>query len=622
MCGIFGICIRETEEHPCRDKLHRSAGLIGHRGPDAVGTHIDEHVALAQTRLSLLDPSSRSNQPLWDPTGRYCLIYNGEIYNFRVLRSELERRGVAFYTTSDTEVLLQCLIHDGVTALPRLEGMFAFAFYDTLSDTLLLSRDRFGIKPLFVYSDDKQLIFSSEIKAFGPWVRLDPDLLSISSFLQGFNGPTLGWTFYRNVRSVETGAFMRIQRGKIIEEGKFFQLTQFSNPALREELNREPPRKIVDRMEELLFTSVQKHMIADAQVGALCSGGVDSSLIMAMAAKIHKNLAIFHANVRGVHSEYDAARALAQHLRLDLNTVDVGDSDFLDYMAKTTYHYGHPFYYHPNSVPFLLVTQLVHSHRVKAVLTGEGADECFLGYSHLPTENLFRAYHRALNRARRVIQLIPLLGRQLWSDDSTMTSHVRGLHNRYEIELEQADTRRLLDKQVLPNDLKTIDLLGYHLRTLLHRNDALGMAASIEARFPFLDHDLVAFAVNLPYRHKIHPTLSAATELKHPFLRSKWVLRQVADRYLPRALSRRPKRGFPTNTYERMHISAKLFAKSWIAELFGLSAKGAQHLATRADQNLQLRLLHLEAWGRICLADESLEKVTSDIKPYIVIQGN
>ena len=305
MCGIFGVLYTNPDTIPDTALLRETADLIGHRGPDSVGLHAANGVGFVHTRLSLLDLSSRSDQPLWDSSGRYCVVYNGEIYNFAELRAELEKKGVRFVTTSDTEVLLYSLIHAGLDVLPRLEGMFAFSFYDTHTRSLILCRDRFGIKPLYVYADAGKLVFASEIKAMRPWVGFQPDLLSISSFLQGFNGPTLNYTFYRDIQSLDTGSYLRISNGRFVEKKKFFSLPQFWNADLHSSLQRESPNRIVDRMDELLFTSVKKHMIADAQVGALCSGGVDSSLIMAMAAKVHNNLAIFHANVKGVHSDVD-----------------------------------------------------------------------------------------------------------------------------------------------------------------------------------------------------------------------------------------------------------------------------------------------------------------------------
>lgn len=613
MCGIFGIVFRDAAKVADQRLVNRSCDLLGHRGPDGVGSFIEPGLALAHTRLALVDLDPRSNQPFWDESGRYCLVYNGEIYNFKELRTRLEQCGVRFRTTSDTEVLLQCLITYGKSALEQLEGMFAFAFYDRLQRSLLLARDRFGIKPLFCYIGTDCFMFASEVKAFQPWVALKPDLLSVSSYLQGFPGPTVRQTFFENVFAVESGTYQVVVGAEPAEKSDFWGTARFWDPDLNRELSLASPTTLVDRLERLLVDSVERHLLSDAPVGALCSGGLDSSVIMAMAAKAHPDLAIFHADVLGPQSEYQAAKELARHLKLELCAVAVRDEDFIEQTAWVTYHYGQPFIYHPNSVPFAMVARLVRQNRVKAVLTGEGADECFLGYAHLPTENFFAGYRRTVQAIRDQVYRIPLLGRHLCAEPLAHGPWVRDLHSRFEAELDVEDLPDIPDA----NDRKTYTYLGYHLRTLLHRNDTLGMAAGIEARFPFLSSDLVHFAVNLPYRYKIRPSLRAVREVRHPFLSSKWILRQVADRYLPAHLSQRPKRGFPTSAFERMRIAGRYFSDSFVQDLFGLGEPGLRRLVSGAKQEMMNRLLHLDVWGRVCLRSEDPADVTRLLQRHL-----
>jgi asparagine synthase (glutamine-hydrolysing) len=381
MCGIFGIMWHRADDVPDEYRLKETVKLLHHRGPDGYGYHADVGIGLVHTRLALLDLNPRSDQPLWDKQQRYCLLYNGEIYNFKELRFELEQRGVEFRTTSDTEVLLEWLINCGVEAtLPVLEGMFAFALYDTLENTLVLARDRFGIKPMFIYDANDVFVFASEIQAMRPWLEFEPDHWTISSFLLGFDGPTQGYTFYKNVKILNPGAVVEIRRGETAQYSTFFSMGGFWDPEQAEQVRQIKSHQMIDEIERLLLESVRLQLVADAPVGALCSGGVDSSLILAMAAKYHNNLAIFHANVVGPLSEFEAAFQLAKHLKLDLKAVEVNDQDFIDWMPELIEHYGHPFYHTPHSVPFMMVAQLVRKHNVKAVLTGEGSDECFLGY--------------------------------------------------------------------------------------------------------------------------------------------------------------------------------------------------------------------------------------------------
>lgn len=382
MCGIFGIILDEIDAIPDRLRLEETAHLLHHRGPDSYGIYTDRGIGLVHTRLSLVDLSHNSDQPFWDKQKRYCLVYNGEVYNFPQLKKELEASGIKFKTSSDTEVILEAILQWGLDAtLPRLEGMFAFALYDTTAQTLTLARDRFGIKPLLIYEDKNIFMFASEIQAFQPWIELKSDLWSISSYLQGFDGPTRGASFFEKVKFVPPGTVIKLGINQPAEFSKFFSLKDFWHQEEADKLQSLKPHQLIDLVEEYLLNSVNSQMFADAPVGALCSGGVDSSLIMAMAAINHNNLAIFHANVVGVHSEYDAAAALAKHLKLDLQTVAVGDRDFVELMPTITEHYGYPFFRNPHSIPFLQVSYLVRNQGVKAVLSGEGSDECFLGYS-------------------------------------------------------------------------------------------------------------------------------------------------------------------------------------------------------------------------------------------------
>ena len=622
MCGIFGIISRNSTLPLDQDDLLTSARLLHHRGPDAQGIYTKGGVGLVHQRLSLLDLNSRSDQPFWDETRRYCLVYNGEIYNFRELRAELQARNIDFHTTSDTEVLLQCLINnDAESILPRLEGMFAFGLYDTVENSLLLARDRFGMKPLYVYDDNRIFSFASEIKALRPWVNFEPDQFSISSYLLGFGGPTKGFTFYKNVKSVVPGSMIFVRNGKPTESSRFFSMQDFWDPDYIDNLNGLKPGQIVDKMEALLLKSVENHMFADSKVGAFCSGGVDSSLLMAMAAKKHNNLAIFHANVKGRWSEYDAALKLSQHLKLDLKTVDVNEQDFIDLLPDVMKHYEHPFTYHPNCAPFLMVSKLVQEHQVKGMLSGEGSDECFLGYPWLGRERLVNAYYNVCNTLRTIINKIPNVGKIIWPYEGNGKEVVMKLLNRCETAEEKYNVHdfasRLTSTKIERGNILTVDYLNYHLRTLLHRNDCLGMAASIEARFPFLDNEVVKVAVNMPYRYKIRfsPTVF---EKAHPGIRDKWVVRKVADRYIPRELSQRIKIGFWTTAFERMKVSPAYFDNSFVKDLFELSQGQMQNIISQSDQDLTMRLLHLDVWNHVCLRglplDTSLRKLRKHVR--------
>ena len=624
MCGIFGVWYGDADHVPSNADLSESARLLQHRGPDSSGTHAAPGVGFAFRRLTFLDTDQRANQPLWDPTGRYCVIFNGEIYNFKELRQELEAEGVRFRTTSDTEVLLQSLIRrEPLAAIRRLSGMFAFGFYDSVERSLILARDRFGMKPLYIREDGGTVLFGSEIKALRPWWTPALDEFSISSYLLGFGGPTKGATFYRGLRSVAPGSAVVCRRGASPEHVSFFDLPEFWSADQRKRLSAMTARAIVDRLDELLFESVRRHMFSDVRVGAFCSGGVDSSLLMAMAARQYTDLGIFHANVKGQWSEHDAATRLATHLKLDLKTVDVTDDDFVDRIPDVTAHYEHPFIYHPNCAPLMMVSELARDNGVKGLLSGEGSDECFLGYPWLGRKRLVDAYYRAGRGLRRLVHRIPDVGRIAWPHDHDRAETVRDLLNRREIAQDRADVRAAAAQANFPiadEDLWTMDYLGHHLRSLLHRNDTMGMAASIEARFPFLDHDVVSFATNLPASYKLRGSASAL-EKAHPFIRDKWVVRQVADRYVPRELSHRTKLGFWTTVFKRMNIRPSYFDDSFVAGLFRLTSSGMRATIDEADDGLTIRLLLLDAWGRICVEGRTRDEVRRRIREHTSVRA-
>ncbi|HET8649871.1 MAG TPA: asparagine synthase (glutamine-hydrolyzing) [Gemmatimonadales bacterium] len=638
MCGIFGILHRRTDTTPDPARVEATLRLLSHRGPDACGAHLQPGVALAHTRLSLLDPSARGNQPFWDEDCQFALVYNGEIYNFRELRGELEREGVCFRTDCDTEVLLRWLIVRGVDAtLPRLEGMFAFGLWDRRNESLTLARDRFGMKPLFVFDDGDTFAFASETRAFRPWLHPRPDRFALSAYLIGTSGPTLGHTFLQDVRILPPGGVVNVQRAAAASAvyRSFASHPELWDREQSRELASARPRVWVDQLDELLTESVVSQLAADVPVGALCSGGLDSSLILAIAARHHPNLAIFHADVVGPLSESDAARDLARHLGLELQTTEVRDDDFIDLLPDTIEHFGHPFTHVPHSVPFLRVARLVRESGVKAVLSGEGADECFLGYSWLaPTSG------KSLRRRYRPLP-IPvaspdgeIVRSRYWGPPiiggaqiETRSDGLAALYDRFSVASEAAATRQQLlaagvDPAAWIGVVKSLDLLHYNLRSLLHRNDAIGMAASVESRFPFLHRPLVSYAVNLPERARMR-LAPAALDREHPFFVDKWVLRKVADRYLPRSLSRRRKKPFPVNAYarSRLVVDPEYFSHSAAAELFEIRESDLRRFIGSLEHDLLVRLVQLEIWIRLYLRGDSMESVRRHVRQGLSVRS-
>jgi asparagine synthase (glutamine-hydrolysing) len=592
--------------------LNVSAGKLNHRGPDNQTIYADKGVAFVHTRLSLLDLSERSNQPFFSRDRSHCLIYNGEIYNFIGIRVDLEKKGVVFRTTSDTEVVLEAIMHLGhKEAIKRFDGMFSFALYEFATATLTLARDRFGIKPLFYCDMEDRFVFASEMSALTPWIKPEVNMPSVMCFIQGFGGPTKGPTFLQQVRISEPGELITVRKGRRAVFETCITINELRDETYAQSLVESTPRQIVDKADELLFAAVEKQLIADVPVGAFCSGGVDSSVVMAMASRLHGDLAVFHANVLGKHSELDAASELAEYLKLDLKSIDTDDGDFIALIPEVIHHYSHPYAYHPNSVPFYKVSRLVRQNHIKAVLSGEGSDECFIGYPWLIPDT--KGNFKALLRKSVICSLKELLDRCIGKvRPEKMVETSINMLRFLEDQLETINIRNMLSennpREFDAKDMITMHQLGYHLRTLLHRNDCLGMSSGVESRFPFLDLDVVKFAVNLPYQYKVRFSPSYRHE-KHDFLVDKWIVRSVAERYLPRNLAYRKKIGFPTNAQSRMKIPVEFFDDGALGGLLNLSKREFSGFYAHAHQDIRVKLMQTEIWLQIFIHQVPLEKL-------------
>ncbi|MBP9853808.1 MAG: asparagine synthase (glutamine-hydrolyzing) [Candidatus Omnitrophica bacterium] len=616
MCGIFGFLHHHSDSHPDRNLLNISAKKLTHRGPDHQSIFTNKGLGLVHTRLSLLDLSERSNQPFFSRNKSHCLVYNGEIYNFKEIREDLEKKGITFRTTSDTEVVLEAMLHYGYKeALKKFDGMFSFALYDFSTTTLTLARDRFGMKPLFYYEKDDQFIFASELSALIPWIQPEVNVPSIIFFLQGFGGPTKGPTFLKHVRISEPGEMITVRKGQKAIFETAITITDLYDKAYTQSLSTLTKKQIIDKADELLFSSVKKQLMADVPVGAFCSGGVDSSVVMAMASRLHNDLAIFHANVLGKCSELDAASLLAKHLKLELKYVDVTDDDFISLIPEIIQHYSHPYAYHPNSVPFYKVSQLVRQNQIKAVLSGEGSDECFIGYPWLipnTKENFKKLFRHSLIFS--VKQLIDQCRGKILAQERD--SDADNIQDFLEVQLENINIQTLLSenntKEFDKRDMITLNQLNYHLRTLLHRNDCVGMSSSIESRFPFLDLNVVKFAVNLPYQYKVRFSPSYRHDT-HEFLVDKWILRSVASRYLPKSLAFRKKIGFPTNAQSRMKIPLEFFDNAAVSDLLNLSKKEFSNFYTHASHNVKMKLMQTEIWAQLFIHQVPIDSLKNKL---------
>ena len=528
MCGIAG-CVVAPGARPDEAVLARMAAALGHRGPDDSGVVVQGTVGMVHTRLAIVDPTPAGHGPMRGPGG-WWLTYNGEVFNHRELRSglgdALEWRG-----GSDTETVLRLLEHHGARAVPRLNGLFAFAALDQAERRLLLVRDRFGVKPLYVARHAGALWFASEIGALlaaGVPREPDRDVLAQALARGWSNGP---WTPIAGVTRVMPGTLLSVSLDTLaVEERRWYDPLAAVDPS--------HPSSAAG-LEPALRASVARRLMSDVPLGTMCSGGLDSSLITAFArdaagGPVHA----FNASVvdQPDYDEGDWARRVADHLGVELHTVEVTAESWRADLVSVVRHIEYPLT-HESSVPMMQIAALARSQGVKVLLSGEGADELFGGYSWLHLEDAadFAARGRRGEAAARA--LYRLAQRRLGVGRQELREPLRGPSERA-YEWERAELQRSIDayahlgggaERRLAGGLAW-DLATY-LPHLLNRQDKSTMQASIETRVPFLDPEVVSVALNMPLEHRVEP------DRKQP-------LRDIARRVLPGGVAERPKVGF------------------------------------------------------------------------------
>lgn len=617
MCGIAGIYERNGH-HVSLELVETIGNLMTHRGPDNFGLlGFNNSVALSHNRLSFLDLSPAANQPFKNEN--YALVYNGEIYNFREIREQLiKNHNVRFETTSDTEVLFNSLIYDGIdNCLKQLHGMFAFAFYDKIKGELWLARDRLGIKPLYYCQKDTSFYWSSEIKGLAQTLNLKPDPLKTLFSINGIAEISNEYTLFNDILPVKPGSYLKVKSGsQKPQEFFYYKILDDFEPDRYRELERKSRREVVAEFDHLMTSSVKKMLISDVPVGAFVSGGLDSSLISAIADKNYPNLKLFTANVLGKFSEYEDAKALSNYLDAELFDYKFKPEQMLSDWADVTYFYECPIVIHTNAIPFSNIARLTRDSNVKAVLTGEGADELFLGYPKLLTQRYDKFATLPVNFVKYFYNFVPGLKNYLFPNrKQTTTEFANQLIQQFESSCREAEMQEkftFLNEHEKQNQLLTIKMLSDHLVGLLHRNDRMGMMASIEARFPFLDEELVKFAINLPVKFKIGRSLRWHN-YKHPFLIDKWVVRKAAEKYLPKKLARKKKNGFPMIGHNFVRIKNGFFKNGWVAENLSLNDKKQAFMIESQNPYFIAKLASVEIFGRIFGLGEKLENVKSHV---------
>ena len=378
MCGIVGIHGPRAEGA----ELSASLEALSLRGPDRQAFIHNGQVCLGHARLSIIDTSSASDQPMQDPSGRYSIVFNGEIYNYRTIRDDLKEDGQEFQSSGDTEVLLKLLIKEGVKGLQRLNGFFAFAFYDAQEDELLLVRDRVGIKPLYYSISEGNIAFGSEMKALSPLLGQDKiDSIGVDLYFQ-LNYIPAPHTASRSVKQLLPGHYLRHSNGKTSIE-RYYEMASLSS---------NPISDINSKLYSLMETSVERRMVSDVPLGSFLSGGVDSSIIAALAVKQKKDLKTFSIGFRdqGYFDESQYAEQVAEHIGSDHRTLHIHEEELLHSLDAVLDYIDEPF----ADSSAIAVHALCHFARkeVTVALSGDGADELFGGY------NKHQAHLRAFNK--------------------------------------------------------------------------------------------------------------------------------------------------------------------------------------------------------------------------------
>lgn len=545
MCGINGIFLKDRDRSVDRSAVLLMRDSMAHRGPDDEGILINQNVGLGHRRLSIIGLKT-GQQPMTDSSGKLWIVYNGETYNYAALKESLQDRGYQFQTESDTEVVLNLYAEYGPLCVEHMNGLFAFAIWDSSSRQLFIARDRLGIKPLYFLNNSDSFVFASEIKAVmqSGHYSSSIDVTTVYEYFM-FRAVSGHRTMFEGIRSLPPGHRM------VITE-KSTNIEQYWSASTCDSTGARNIDNAVDQLDELLTDAVRIRLMSEVPLGTFCSGGVDSSLVTALAARA-RGSSINTFSVGFKEKEYDEshfARVVSEMYATKHHEIQIDGREFANLLPSLVRLNDEPLNF-ANSVHIFAVSILAKDY-VTVVLTGEGADELFLGY---PRYNLPQIAQKldwiaavagpALSAVKKIFNDHRF---KKLSANLSMPASDRILFSAAANEIESID--KLLDKS-LPRDLdyrrnlvdslsRTEDILrqvsindqNTYLVSILNRQDKMSMAASVEARVPFLDYRIVEFANQLP------------SSVKQRGLITKRIVKKLASRYLPNEVIHRRKSGF------------------------------------------------------------------------------
>lgn len=536
MCGICGI-IRKGDN---KDIIKKMNDRIMHRGPDGEGYYIDGDVAFGHRRLSIIDLST-GDQPIYNEDNSVVTVYNGEIYNYVELRSELESLGHEFKTKSDTEVLVHGY-EEWHTDLPKhLRGMFAFAIYDKNRNEIFLARDNFGIKPLYYAKMNDSFMFASEIKSFldVPAFKKEFNEEILETYLEFSFVPTYE-TFFKGVYRLDAGCSL-LYKDEDIKINKYFKL-DFKEDTMS---FTDAVKNISDVMED----SVKRHLIADVEVGSFLSSGIDSSYIVSLA-KPDKTYTVGYENKK--YDEINYAKDLADKLGIENESKIIEKNEYLEAIPKIMYHLDEPTS-DPAAISLYFVAKLA-SRDLKVVLSGEGADEFFGGYNYYREEVDYKFYNKIPYGIRHVIGKVAGLFPEvrgfnfLVRRGEKLENSYIGVNRNFSEKMARKVLRKNYELKAIDvtkdvynefkdysniDKMQAIDINFWLMKDILLKADRMTMASSIEGRVPFIDKEVFSVASKLPFDYKVTKE------------NTKVALREAARKVIPTDAYKKKKLGFP-----------------------------------------------------------------------------
>ena len=554
MCGITGIIAFNDQGKQYLNKVSAATYALIQRGPDGEGIYFHNNVALGHRRLSIIDTSNLASQPFTETSGRYTIVFNGEIFNYKELRKQLINKGIQFKSQSDTEVLLQLYITEKENCLSQLDGEFAFAIYDNLNEELFIGRDRYGIKPIYYYLDESIFAFASEMKALLKYdipKEVDSDSLHTYLHLNYIPSP---YSIFKNVKKIERGTSIKINNLKSITTASYYSIPYSSTT--NNNLSYSESQK---ELKKLLHQSVHNRMVSDVPLGAFLSGGIDSSIITALAAQETKHLNTFSIGYKDepLFDETQYAQLVAKKYNTNHTVFQLSNTDLYEHLFYVLDYMDEPFA--DSSALAVNILSMHTKKHVTVALSGDGADELFAGYNKHAAELKARntsLVNTLIKSGSAIINQLPKsrnskLGntfRQLDKFSKGLKLDERERYWRWAGFTKGAEIEELLSSKAthfeirkkellkgLNDDYNSVLLMDMKLvleNDMLVKVDRMSMSRSLEVRVPFLDHKIVDFAFSLPPQFKIDNK------------QRKKILKDAFKDLLPEELYHRGKQGF------------------------------------------------------------------------------